>query len=56
MGLVIVHDFSKTLDGSTEELWSALSHKKEKLVITSVHTSDSATVLWYLETYITTFN
>uniref|UniRef100_A0A453GGS2 DNA-directed RNA polymerase n=1 Tax=Aegilops tauschii subsp. strangulata TaxID=200361 RepID=A0A453GGS2_AEGTS len=45
MGLVIVHDCSKTLDGSTEELRSALSHKKEKLAITSIHTLDPATVL-----------
>lgn len=45
MGLVIVHDCSKTLDGSAEELRSALSHKKEKLAITSIHTLDPATVL-----------
>jgi DNA-directed RNA polymerase III subunit RPC1 len=44
-GLVIVHDCSKTLDGSTEELRSALSHKKEKLIITSIHILDPATVL-----------
>lgn len=44
-GLLIVHDCSKTLDGSTEELRSALSHKKEKLSISSVHTLDPATVL-----------
>uniref|UniRef100_A0ACD5ZP30 Uncharacterized protein n=1 Tax=Avena sativa TaxID=4498 RepID=A0ACD5ZP30_AVESA len=44
-GLVIVHDCSKTLDGSTEELRSALSHKKEKLSITSIHILDPATVL-----------
>ncbi|VAH84342.1 unnamed protein product [Triticum turgidum subsp. durum] len=35
----------KSLDGSTEELRSALSHKKEKLAITSIHTLDPATVL-----------
>ena len=45
VGLVIVHDCSKTLDGSTEELRAALKHKKEKLAITSVHTLDPATVL-----------
>jgi hypothetical protein len=44
-GLVILHDCSKILDGSTEELRSALLHKKEKLSIASVHILDPATVL-----------
>uniref|UniRef100_A0A0D9W6L6 DNA-directed RNA polymerase subunit n=1 Tax=Leersia perrieri TaxID=77586 RepID=A0A0D9W6L6_9ORYZ len=44
-GLVILHDCSKTLDGSTEELKSALSHKKEKISISAVRMLDPATVL-----------
>jgi len=44
-GLNIVHDCSKTLDGNAEELRSALSHKKEKLSINSVHLLDPQTVL-----------
>ncbi|KAI5021835.1 hypothetical protein ZWY2020_058565 [Hordeum vulgare] len=44
-GLAIVHDCSKTLDGTTEELRSALSHKKEKLSFPSVHLLDPQTVL-----------
>ncbi|KQJ92760.1 DNA-directed RNA polymerase III subunit 1 [Brachypodium distachyon] len=43
--VVIVHDCSKNLDASTEEVRSVLSHKKEKLSITSVHTLDPVTVL-----------
>ncbi|XP_006653556.2 DNA-directed RNA polymerase III subunit 1 [Oryza brachyantha] len=44
-GLIILHDCSKTLDGSTEELKEALSHKKEKLSFSAVHMLDPATVL-----------
>lgn len=44
-GLIILHDCSKTLDGSTEELRSALSHKKEKISISAVRMLDPATVL-----------
>uniref|UniRef100_A0A0E0DFL6 DNA-directed RNA polymerase subunit n=1 Tax=Oryza meridionalis TaxID=40149 RepID=A0A0E0DFL6_9ORYZ len=39
-GLIILHDCSKTLDGSTEELRDALSHKKEKLSISAVRMLD----------------
>ncbi|KAM0885581.1 hypothetical protein ACQ4PT_030246 [Festuca glaucescens] len=44
-GLTIVHDCSKTLDPSAEELRSALSHKKEKLSFPLVHLLDPQTVL-----------
>ncbi|XP_047079531.1 DNA-directed RNA polymerase III subunit 1-like [Lolium rigidum] len=44
-GLTIVHDCSKTLDPSAEELRSALSHKKEKLSFPMVHLLDPQTVL-----------
>uniref|UniRef100_A0A0E0H2I5 DNA-directed RNA polymerase subunit n=1 Tax=Oryza nivara TaxID=4536 RepID=A0A0E0H2I5_ORYNI len=44
-GLIILHDCSKTLDGSTEELRDALSHKKEKLSISAVRMLDPAIVL-----------
>ncbi|KAM0880607.1 hypothetical protein ACQ4PT_033448 [Festuca glaucescens] len=44
-GLTIVHDCSKTLDPSAEELRSALSHKKEKLSFPLVHMLDPQTVL-----------
>uniref|UniRef100_A0A0E0KS82 DNA-directed RNA polymerase subunit n=1 Tax=Oryza punctata TaxID=4537 RepID=A0A0E0KS82_ORYPU len=44
-GLIILHDCSKTLDGSTEELRDALSHKKEKISISAVRMLDPATVL-----------
>ncbi|KAL5216799.1 hypothetical protein ABZP36_008200 [Zizania latifolia] len=44
-GLIILHDCSKTLDGSTEAIRSALSHKKEKISISAVRMLDAATVL-----------
>uniref|UniRef100_A0A0E0DFL4 DNA-directed RNA polymerase subunit n=1 Tax=Oryza meridionalis TaxID=40149 RepID=A0A0E0DFL4_9ORYZ len=44
-GLIILHDCSKTLDGSTEELRDALSHKKEKLSISAVRMLDPVIVL-----------
>ncbi|KAG8082497.1 hypothetical protein GUJ93_ZPchr0014g47527 [Zizania palustris] len=45
-GLIILHDCSKTLDGSAEQIRSALSHKKEKISISAIRMLDAATVLF----------
>ncbi|OEL25158.1 DNA-directed RNA polymerase III subunit 1 [Dichanthelium oligosanthes] len=45
VGLIVIHDCSKILDGHTEELKNALQHKKEKVSTSSVRMLDPATVL-----------
>nr|CAB3487477.1 unnamed protein product [Digitaria exilis] len=45
VGLIVIHDCSKILDGHTEELKNALQNKKEKASISSVRMLDPATVL-----------
>nr|CAB3484960.1 unnamed protein product [Digitaria exilis] len=45
VGLIVIHDCSKILDGHTEELKNALQNKKEKTSISSLRMLDPATVL-----------
>ncbi|WVZ86219.1 hypothetical protein U9M48_033038 [Paspalum notatum var. saurae] len=45
VGLIVIHDCSKILDGHTEELKNALQNKKEKVSTSSIRVLDPATVL-----------